>query len=531
MMGVTKLRAIIVLAICLVGVVFAIPSLLPSESMARWPSWVPHKQVSLGLDLQGGSHLLLEVDVAAVQRERLSNLLDGIRTSMRTQRIAVTNLQIAADNNGVSFRVRDAPDIEKARTAVRELDRTAQLATQPDNTVVLTFDPREIADQRRRTLSQSLEIVRRRIDELGTKDPTIVAQGQDRILVQLPGVREPERIKELLGKTAKLSFHLLDQNASIDEARAGRAPPGTELIPSDSPRDLGADGRPRQYLVQRRIAVAGERLTDAQPSTNSQTGEWVVTFKFDGQGARQFGDITRQNVGRPFAVVLDGKVITAPVIREPILGGSGQISGQFTAQSASDLAVLLRAGALPAPLTVLEERTVGPDLGSDSIEAGTRACLIGYALIFVLMIVGYGLFGIFANVALLLNLAFTLAIMSAIGATLTLPGIAGMVLGLAMAVDANVLTYERMREESAAGRSPLPAIDTAFNRAFTTILDSNLTTLIAALLLYMFGSGPVRGFAVTLSIGIACSMFTAVTVTRLMIVGYLMWRRPKVLPV
>lgn len=529
MMGVTKLRAIVVMAICLVGIVMAIPSLLPSERMASWPSWIPHKQVSLGLDLQGGSHLLLEVDVAAVQRERLNNLLDGIRTVMRTQRVAVTALQVAADNNGVSFRVRDTPDIEKARTATRELDRTAQITTAADNTIVVTFDPREIAEQRRRTLAQSLEIVRRRIDELGTKDPTIVAQGQDRILVQLPGVREPERIKELLGKTAKLSFHLLDQNTPIAEARAGRAPPGTELVPSD--KDFEADGRPRQFLVQRRVAVAGERLTDAQPSTNSQSGEWVVTFKFDGQGARQFGDITRQNVGRPFAVVLDGKVITAPVIREPILGGTGQISGQFTAQSASDLAVLLRAGALPAPLTVLEERTVGPDLGSDSIEAGTRACIIGYALIFILMIVGYGLFGVVANVALLLNLAFTLAIMAAIGATLTLPGIAGMVLGLAMAVDANVLTYERMREESAAGRSPFPAIDTAFNRAFTTILDSNLTTLIASLLLYMFGSGPVRGFAVTLSIGIACSMFTAVTVTRLMIVGYLVWRRPKTLPV
>ncbi len=318
-------------------------------------------------------------------------------------------------------------------------------------------------------------------------------------------------------------------NTPIAEARAGRVPPGTELLPAD--KELEPDGRPRQYLVQRRVSVSGDRLTDAQPNTNNQTGEWVVSFKFDGVGARQFGQITRDNVGRPFAVVLDGKVITAPVIREPILGGSGQISGSFNAQSASDLAVLLRAGALPAPLTVLEERTVGPDLGSDSIAAGTLACIIGYVLIFTLMIVGYGLFGVIANVALILNLAFTLSIMAAIGATLTLPGIAGMVLGLAMAVDANVLTYERMREESAAGRSPFPAIDNAFNRAFITIFDSNLTTLIAALMLYLFGQGPVRGFAVTLSIGIICSMFTAVTVTRLLIVGYLIWRRPKELPV
>ena len=526
MMGVTKLRAIVVITICVLGAILAIPSLLPAASMASWPSWLWHKQVSLGLDLQGGSHLLLEIDANAVQRERLNNLLDGIRTSMRNQRVAVTNLQVNTEGTGVSFRVRDTPDLAKAREAVRELDRTAQLATQPDNTIVVSFDPRELAEQRRRTLSQSLEIVRRRIDALGTKEPSIQAQGQDRILVQVPGLRDPQQLKEILGQTAKLTFHLLDLNA---DPRSGRPPEGTMLLPSD--HELEADGKPRQYMVLRRVAVSGDRLTDAQPNTNSQTGEWVVSFKFDGQGGRQFGEITRQNVGKPFAVVLDGKVITAPVIREPILGGSGQISGQFTAQSANNLSVLLRAGALPAPIKILEERTVGPDLGSDSIEAGTRACIIGYVLIFTLMIAGYGLFGIIANIALLLNLAFTLSIMAAIGATLTLPGIAGMVLGLAMAVDANVLTYERMREESAAGRSPFPAIDTAFDRAFTTILDSNLTTLIAALLLYLFGSGPVRGFAVTLSIGIACSMFTAVTVTRLMIVGYLVWRRPKTLPV
>jgi protein-export membrane protein SecD len=526
MMGVTRLRAIVVLAICLAGIVMAIPSLLPAATMAGWPSWLWHKQVSLGLDLQGGSHLLLEVDAHAVQRERLNNLLDGIRTTMRSQRIAVTNLQLNAEATGVSFRVRDTPEIEKARQAVRELERTAQISLQPDNVIAVAFDPRELAEQRRRTLSQSLEIVRRRIDALGTKEPSIQAQGQDRILVQVPGLRDPQQLKDILGQTAKLTFHLLDLNT---DPRAGRPPEGTVVLPAD--KEIDVDGKPRPYAVLRRVSVAGDRLTDAQPSTNNQTGEWVVNFKFDGQGARQFGNITRENVGRPFAVVLDGKVITAPVIREPILGGSGQISGQFTAQSANNLAVLLRAGALPAPIKILEERTVGPDLGSDSIEAGTRACIIGYLLIFTLMIVGYGLFGIIANVALLLNLAFTLSIMAAIGATLTLPGIAGMVLGLAMSVDANVLTYERMREESAAGRSALPAIDTAFDRAFITILDSNLTTLIAALLLYLFGSGPVRGFAVTLSIGISCSMFTAVTVTRLLIVGYLIWRRPKLLPV
>ncbi len=525
MMGVTQWKVWLCTILCAIGLVYAIPSLVPSERLAALPNWVPHKQVSLGLDLQGGSHLLLEVDVAAVMRERLNNLIDGVRVSMRTQRIPVTNLALDG-NQGIFFRIPNAADVERARTVVRELEPNAQITTQSDGTIAVRFEQREILELNRRTLSQSVEIVRRRIDELGTKDPTIQAQGQDRVLVQLPGVREPERIKELLGKTAKLSFHLLDMNAG--EAVIGRAPPGSEVVPAD--KEIGPDGKPRLYVIQRRIAVAGERLTDAQAGTNSQTGEWVVNFKFDGVGARQFGDVTRQNVGRPFAVVLDNKVITAPVIREPILGGTGQISGSFNAQSASDLAVLLRAGALPAPLTVLEERTVGPDLGSDSIRAGTIACLIGYALIVVLMLVGYGLFGIVANIALLLNLAFTLSIMSAIGATLTLPGIAGMVLGLAMAVDANVLIYERMREEMDAGRSPFPAVDAAFQRAFGTIIDSNLTTLIAAMLLYVFGSGPVRGFAVTLSIGIACSMFTAVTVTKMLIVGWLNWRRPKTLP-
>jgi preprotein translocase subunit SecD len=395
--------------------------------------------------------------------------------------------------------------------------------------VTIRLDQREMLDQRRKAVAQSLEIVRRRIDETGTREPTIQAQGQDRILVQLPGLRDPERIKALLGKTAKMSFHLLDVAGSIAEARAGRMPPGTVLLPAD--REVEPDGKPRMHLVQRRVMVAGERLSDAQPGQNPQTGEWVVNFTFDTVGARQFGDVTRQNVGRPLAIVLDGRVISAPVIREPILGGRGQISGSFTAASATDLAVLLRAGALPAPLNVIEERTVGPDLGSDSIRAGAIACAIGFLLIAVLMIAGYGLFGLVANAALLLNLVFTVAIMATINATLTLPGIAGMVLGLAMAVDANVLIYERMREETAAGRSPMSAVDVAFERAYTTIIDSNLTTLIAALFLYAFGSGPVRGFAVTLSIGIICSMFTAVTVTRMTIARWLLWRRPKLLPV
>ncbi|HEX6979389.1 MAG TPA: protein translocase subunit SecD [Alphaproteobacteria bacterium] len=517
-----------IILVCLVGLLYAVPSLLPRERPAWLPGWVPYQQVTLGLDLQGGSHLLLEVDVEAVVRERLTNLVDSIRSAMRAQRIQVTGLATEGAN-AVTFRIREPNEIEQARQAVRELDPAAQITVSADGTFRVELNQQELIEQRRRAVAQSIEIVRRRIDETGTKEATIVAQGQDRILVQLPGVRDPERIKDLLGKTAKLTFHLLDTSNSVADAMAGRVPPGSMLLPAD--KEVEPGGQPRMYLVQRRVRVSGDRLADAQPGTNPQTGEWIVNFRFDTVGGRQFADVTRENVGKPLAIVLDGRVISAPVIREPILAGSGQISGGFTAAAAQDLAVLLRAGALPAPLRVIEERTVGPDLGSDSIESGAIACMIAYGLIAVLMIVGYGLFGLVANLALILNVAFTLAIMAAIGATLTLPGIAGIVLGLAMAVDANVLIYERMREETRNGRSPFPAVDQAFQRAYITILDSNLTTLIASVILYALGSGPVRGFGVTLSIGIICSMFTSVTVTRVVIASWLQWRRPKALPI
>jgi len=528
MLHIARWKALAILGVCLLGVLYSIPSFLPRERVEVLPEWA-RQQVTLGLDLQGGSHLLLEVDVGAVIRERLTNLVDALRAEMRKRRVPVTNIQVEG-SDAVTFRLRDANQVDQARAAVREIEPNAQITTQPDNIVRVQLNQQDLIEQRRRAVQQSIEIVRRRIDETGTKEATIVAQGNDRILVQLPGVREPERIKALLGRTAKLTFHLLDLNNSVQDAMAGRVPPGSMLLPGDA-RDVDASGQPRMYLVQRRVEVAGDRLIDAQPGQNPQTGEWVVNFKFDSVGARQFGDITRANVGRPFAIVLDNRVISAPVIREPILAGSGQISGSFTVESAQDLAVLLRAGALPAPLHVLEERTVGPDLGSDSIADGAMACLIGYVLIAVLMIVGYGVFGVVANVALLLNVVFTIAIMALIGATLTLPGIAGIVLGLAMAVDANVLIYERMREEERNGRSPFPAVDVAFQRAYITIVDSNLTTLIAALILYVLGSGPMRGFGVTLAIGILCSMFTSVTLTRLLIASWLKWRRPKALPI
>ncbi|MFQ5985423.1 MAG: protein translocase subunit SecD, partial [Alphaproteobacteria bacterium] len=376
-------------------------------------------------------------------------------------------------------------------------------------------------------VEQSIEIVRRRIDETGTREPTIQRQGEDRILVQLPGVDDPDRIKGLLGKTAKLQFRLVDVGTSVADALQGRLPPGSELLEADD--EVDAAGRPRLYVVRKRVIVGGDRLVDAQPTI--QTNLPVVSFSFDRVGARKFGAATTENVGRPLAIVLDNKVISAPVIREPITGGAGIITGNFTVQETTDLALLLRAGALPAPLTILEERSVGPSLGADSIRAGKFAAILGLVLVVAFMTTGYGLFGLAANVALILNIVIIGGVLSLLQATLTLPGIAGIVLTIGMAVDANVLIFERVREEVANGRTPFSAVDAGYRRALTTIIDSNVTTFIAAILLFGLGSGPVKGFGVTLAIGIATSMFTAVMVTRMVIVLWLHRRRPRLLPI
>lgn len=524
MIHIQRWKIVVVALLCVWGVLYAVPSFVPRAWVDSLPRWLHADRINLGLDLQGGSHLLLEVDTRAVKLDRLANLVDDVRVTFRNQRLTYTDL--GSDADSVTVRLRDIGDRDKVVLALRGLDPNATVTVSPEGVVRMSYTEKAWDDRYTAAIQQSLEIVRRRIDETGTREPTIVRHGKDRILVQLPGVDDPERIKRLLGTTAKMTFHLVDTRASQADVETNRAPAGSMIVEYDKP---GPDGRKEKLAVQRRVAVSGENLTDAQPNFNN--GEAVVAFRFDAIGARKFGEVTTENVNKPFAILLDNKVISAPNIREPILGGSGIITGGFTVQTANELALLLRAGALPAPLKVLEERTVGPDLGSDSIRAGTIAIAIGYALIAILMLVGYGLFGIFANITLILNIAFTIAIMSALGATLTLPGLAGMVLGLALAVDANVLIYERIREEERQGRSPFPAVDVSFQRAYVTIIDSNLTTLIAALFLYAFGSGPVRGFAVTLGIGITCSMLTAVTVTRMLIVGWLKWAKPKTLPI
>lgn len=522
-----KWKMILVAVLCALGLAFAAPNLLSDEDAAGLPGWLPSQKINLGLDLQGGSHLLLEVDVAAVFAERRQAMLDGIRDGLLRAQPRIGYRQLGIRGECVGFTIRDENDISRARQILRELDPNTETSIDGASfSICMTQQgQREVQSS---AVQQSIEIVRRRIDETGTREPTIQRQGADRILVQLPGVKDPERIKRLLGTTAKLNFHLLDQTNSAASAcgPGRRTPAGTMCLPSDEDQDV--NGVPIQYLVKRRVMVAGDTLVDAQATF--QDGQAVVSFRFDGVGARRFGDVTRQNVGQPFAIVLDRKVISAPVIREPILGGNGVISGNFTIQSAQDLALLLRAGALPAPLTVLEERTVGAELGADSIAAGEFASVLAVILVIVFMAAAYGMFGLMADVALVLNIVLIAALLSILQATLTLPGIAGIVLTIGMAVDANVLIFERIREEARNGRTPISAVDAGYSRALTTIIDANITTLIAAILLFQFGSGPIKGFAVTLAFGLITSMFTAIMVTRLMVVTWLHRRRPKKLP-
>ena len=524
-----------IVAICLAGVLFTLPNLLPRDK-AGWPSWAPHRQINLGLDLRGGSYLLLEVDMATVVKERIENLLDASRAALRTANTPFEAVEAQA--RGVTVRLRNPAQAPDAQKALRELITTSgaaltgtavsdlELTTAPDGAISLSLTEAGLRDKATQAIAQSIEIIRRRIDETGVNEPQIARQGTDRILVQLPGVDDPDRIKRLLGTTAKMTFRLLDP-ASGDPSIT-RAPPGSDLLLADKDRD-GA--QPRKYLVRKRVEVEGGNLTNARAGNNSQTGEWVVNFEFDSVGTRRFAAVTQANVNKPFAIVLDDKVLSAPVIREPITGGRGQISGSFTAASANELAVLLRAGALPAPLKIIEERTVGPDLGADSINAGIMATGIGFTLVIVYMCVAYGLFGVFACIAVVFNLFLTLAALTLMEATLTLPGIAGLLLTVGMSVDANVLINERIREEVKRGRTPIAAMEAGFSRAFSTIVDANVTSLLKMLLLFVFGSGPVKGFAVTISLGILTSMFTATVLVRLMMGLWYRARRPKLLPV
>ncbi len=501
-----------------VGLLLALPNIIPQSSLDRLPSWLPHARVALGLDLRGGSQLVLEVDRQALVIERLEALTQDARQALKGA--GVKGARVSNDARTVVVHLASPDDGEAARQPLQPLVGSVNISGAPDlslavdgATVVLTPTDAGIADRLTAAAEQSIEIVRARIDEIGVAEPTIQRVGQDRILVQLPGVEDPARIRDLLGTTAKLSFHLLDGTGT-----GQRLSVGVSLLKDEEGLD---------YPVVDRVELAGDRLRDARAGFDQQTNEPIVSFRFDTAGAKRFAQITSANVGRPFAIVLDDKVLSAPVIREPITGGQGQISGSFTVESASDLAALLRAGALPAKLTVIEERTVGADLGSDAIRTGLATGLAGFALVGLFMVMLYGPWGLLANAALGLNVALTFAGLSLLGATLTLPGIAGVVLGIGLAVDANVLINERIREETRKGRGALAALDAGFDRAYATIVDSNLTALIATALLFWFGSGPVRGFAITMGLGIAISMFTAVSIVRVAMVETVRRRKLK----
>jgi protein-export membrane protein SecD len=534
MIYIGRWQTITVLGILLLGLLFAVPNFIPEQVRDTFPTWAPKSAINLGLDLQGGSYLLLEVDMPGVVKERLETLRGDIRAALRKERINYTGLNNARDS--VSLRINDISQLEAARKVLHDIasppgtflglgSAEYDLTDDGQGNFTLRMSAAYQRQMQAQIVSQSIEVVRRRIDALGTREPTIQQQGENRILVQVPGLKNPEELKHVLSTTAKMSFRLVDSTGNVEEALKGRVPPDDELLYEQD--KAGKNTAP--YLVQRRVMVSGDRLEQASSGFDPRGGEAVVNFRFDTRGAREFGDVTKVAVGRPFAIVLDNQVISAPVIREPILGGQGQISGNFTIQTANDLAILLNAGALPAALTVIEERTVGAELGADSVQAGKLAAMGGLVAVVVFMVATYGLFGFFATVALAVNMMLLVAVLTFLQATLTLPGIAGMVLTMGMAVDANVLIYERIREEMHGGKTVIASIDAGFRRATATIIDTNMTHVLAAAILYAVGTGPVRGFAVTLGLGVITSFFTAVMVTRLIVVTWLRLRRPKAL--
>ena len=519
-------KVIIVVLAALFGVLFTLPNLVPVGAM---PKFLPSQRLNLGLDLQGGSHLLYEVDLTSLRAERLTNMIEDVRRTLQTDGIAFTGL--GQTGNAVSVNITDPALVQKAQTSLAKLAQPLDGAaggkdlnvTRANQQIVLTPVAESDAAEASKAVDQSIEVIRRRIDQLGTREPTILKQGTNRIVVEAPGESDPEKLKRVVGQTAKLTFQMVDPTMTAEEAAQGRVPPGSVLLPQDNP------GEP-QVLVKKRILVSGEMLVDSRPSFD-QYGRPVVTFRFNGQGARRFGDATIQNVGKRFAIVLDNKVISAPSINEPIPGGSGQISGNFTVESSNELSLLLRSGALPAKLKVEEQRSVGAELGADAVRSGSISLGIGAVAIFAFIILAYGLFGVFAAIALVINVLMLIGMLTLTQATLTLPGIAGLILTLAVAVDANVLIYERMRDEAREGASLIYATEHGFKRALVSIIDANITTLIAAAIMFQFGSGPVRGFAWTLSVGVMTSLFTALLIPQLLIAWWFRLTRPKKLPI
>jgi len=548
-------KKFLIWAVCAIGVFMAVPNLFYTRveqsndakaAMAKgvavtpeltakadqWPGWLPSSLVNLGLDLRGGAYLLAEVQVEDVYAARLNGYWPQVRDALRAKRDTVGTIrrQDGADTE-LRVRISKPEGMQAALAAVREVANPVQslsnlgakdidVTAEGGDILVVRLSEAERLATDERTMQQSLEIIRRRVDEAGTREPTIQRQGKRRILIQVPGIGSADDLKQLIGKTAKLTFHAVVSRTSNKDARLLAR---QILLP-----DAKSPGV--YYVLEKTPTITGDQLIDAQPSFD-QNNRAAISFRLDTTGARIFNEYTANNIGQAFAIVLDGEVLSAPTIQSNIPSGSGIITGNFDVEQTTKLAIQLRAGALPAKVIYLEERTIGPELGQDSIDAGALASLVASAAVLIFMVLSYGLFGIFANIALMVNVAMIFGLLSLIGATLTLPGIAGIVLTIGMAVDANVLIYERIREELKAGKKPVRAIELGYERAFSAIIDANITTLITAIILYVMGSGPVRGFAITLAIGIITSVFTAIWVTRLIIAGYISYRRPKIIEV
>lgn len=531
MMQLSRWKITLVTLVTLLGIWFSLPNLLPKTVLDQY-GFLPKNGLNLGLDLQGGSHLLLEVDTEALARDKIKNLTEETRDRLRGAGIAFGSL--TAQGDVVSVRINEAGRVDAALTALTPLSnplvnnpsaRDVAITKEADQVIHLTYTKEGKAAASSGAVDASIETVRRRVDNLGTREPTIIRQGTNRIVVQAPGESDPEQLKRVIGTTAKLTFQMVDESASPSDVAAGRVPPGSELLPTSDPT------LPPSMVVKKRVIVSGENLTKAFVDTD-QSNRPAIGFRFDGEGARKFGEATSQNIGRPFAIILDGKVVSAPRIISAITGGSGQITGNFTVQEASELVNVLNGGALTAPLNIEEQRVVSAELGADSVAKGQLSTIIAFISVLIFMLLAYGwLFGGISIAALIVNLILIIAGMSVTQATLTLPGIAGLILTLAVAVDANVLIYERMRDEIRAGRNVIGALDAGFSKAMETIIDANLTSLGAAAIMFFFGAGPVRGFAWTLSLGVITSVFSAVMVTQLLLAWWYHARRPKTLPI
>ncbi len=527
-------KALIIGSVVLAAIL-AVPNFFPKETVAAWPGLAPKSRIALGLDLQGGSYLLLGVDTEKVIDDRLTSMRQEIQRAMRPsggkERIALeAAATLNAQQDAITLRVRDPAEVEEAAKRIRDLTRAGSLigsgvrpyevtATGPRIDVVMAPEAKRAFGQE--ALADSIEVVRRRIDPAGNKEVLIQPQGADRIVVQAPGDNDPEALKQIINRTGQLSFHRVDPTVSPEDQIAGLLPPNRIVVPMAASEGGGA------LVLWEEAEVTGDMVENASAGLNSDGGGFQINFTFDSRGARRFSEYTREHIGELFAIVLDNEIISSPRIQSAITGGSGRITGNFSPEEANRIATLIRSGALPAPLTTLDQRTVGPDLGADSIRAGGFASMIAFGLVVLFMLVTYGRFGVYANIALIANLVLIFGVLSLLGSTLTLPGIAGIVLTIGMAVDANVLIYERIREELAAGKAPITATEIGFEKAFSAIADSNITTLLAAWIMLMLGAGPVRGFAVTLAVGVITSVFSAIVITRLLAGQYLLSKRPK----